>query len=177
LLGERYGWVPDEIPQDLIEQEPWLQEHLHQSVTELEILHGVLNDPAMADRALFYFRDRAFIDSLPPDEQPYYLELPTKEEIERFGQQEAERHTQERRQKLAALKARIRTSRLPVRENYPNPQALGERVLRDLTEIIERFYPIDEVPDPLDREALDHDAFAESRAKVYIDRQAHGCVE
>ena len=27
------------------------------SVTELEILHGVLNNPKMAGRAFFYFRD------------------------------------------------------------------------------------------------------------------------
>ena len=27
------------------------------SVTELEILHGVLNDPDMAKHAFFYFRD------------------------------------------------------------------------------------------------------------------------
>jgi uncharacterized protein DUF4062/AAA ATPase-like protein len=172
LLGERYGWVPDEIPQELIEQEPWLQEHRHHSIAELEILHGVLNDPTIADRALFYFRDRSFIDSLPPDEQACYLEFPTKEEIERFGEQEAEHRTRERRQMLEALKARITTSGRPAPQHYPNPQALGERVLRDLTEIIERLYPIDEVPDPLDREALDHDAFAESRAKVYIGRQA-----
>lgn len=26
LLGERYGWVPEEISPDLIAQEPWLQE-------------------------------------------------------------------------------------------------------------------------------------------------------
>ena len=53
LLGERYGWIPDAIPRETVEREPWLQEHLHgrKSVTELEILHGVLNNPEMADRA------------------------------------------------------------------------------------------------------------------------------
>ncbi|MEK6324073.1 MAG: tetratricopeptide repeat protein [Acidobacteriota bacterium] len=173
LLGERYGWVPDEIPHELIDQEPWLAEHRHHSVTELEIVHGVLNDPKMADRALFYFRDRAFIDSLPPAEQPDYLELPTKEEIESFGQHEAERRVRERRQKLAALKGRIRASGLPVQEDYPDPQALGDLVLRDLTGVIDRLYPKGSEPDPLDREALDHEAFAQSRAKVYIGRQSY----
>jgi hypothetical protein len=138
LLGERYGWVPEEIPDELIDQEPWLAEHFYHSVTELEILHGVLNNPKMADHALFYFRDRAYIDSLPPDEQPDYLELPTKEEIERFRRQEAEYRAEERKHKLAALKKRIKehgkVSGTPVRENYANPQALGEMVLGDLTE-------------------------------------------
>jgi tetratricopeptide (TPR) repeat protein len=172
LLGERYGWVPHEIPNELIEQEPWLQSHLHHSVTELEILHGVLNDLKMSDRAFFYFRDPAFIDSLPSVEQPYYLELPTREDIEKFGQPEAERHAQERRQKLAALKARLIASGQPV-ENYQNPRALGELVLRDLTDVINRCYPQGSEPDPLDRESLDHDAFAQSRAQVYIGRQSY----
>lgn len=177
LLGERYGWVPEEIPDELIDQEPWLAEHLHHSVTELEILHGVLNTPKMTDHALFYFRDRAYIDSLPPDEQPDYLELPTKEEIERLRRQEAGRRAEERKHKLAALKKRIKdhgkASGMPVRENYPNPRALGEMVLGDLTEVIDRLYPKGSEPDPLDREALDHEAFVQRRAKVYIGRQSY----
>ena len=60
VLGDRYGWVPDEIPQELIEQEPWLSEHRKHSVTELEILHGVLNNPEMAQHAYFYFRDPSY---------------------------------------------------------------------------------------------------------------------
>jgi hypothetical protein len=65
LLGERYGWVPDEIPAELIEQQPWLAERLDHSITELEILHGVLNDPEMAEHAYFYLRDPAYVDTLP----------------------------------------------------------------------------------------------------------------
>ena len=48
LLGERYGWVPDEIDKELSDIHPWLNEHKERSVTELEILHGVLNEPEMA---------------------------------------------------------------------------------------------------------------------------------
>ena len=51
LLGERYGWLPEKIPPDLIAQQKWLEEHKGKSVTELEILHGVLNNPQMANRA------------------------------------------------------------------------------------------------------------------------------
>ena len=29
LLGERYGWIPEVLPADLVEREPWLAEHLH----------------------------------------------------------------------------------------------------------------------------------------------------
>jgi hypothetical protein len=48
LLGERYGWVPRQVAEELVELQPWLAEHKDKSVTELEILHGVLNNPAVA---------------------------------------------------------------------------------------------------------------------------------
>ena len=57
MLGERYGWVPDSIPADLLESQAWLKQHLQRSVTELEILHGVFSKEPMHGRAYFYFRD------------------------------------------------------------------------------------------------------------------------
>ncbi len=168
LLGDRYGWVPGEIPAELVQQEPWLAQHRDHSVTELEILHGVLNDPAMAGQAYFYFRDPAYVDSLPAGERSAQREEATPEEIERYGAAEAQRRAAERRPKLQALKERIRASGLPVREGYPTPEALGELVLNDLTAVIDRLYPEGTQPDPLDREAEEHEAFARSRAGVYI---------
>jgi tetratricopeptide (TPR) repeat protein len=173
LLGERYGWVPDRVPEELIEQEPWLGAHLDHSVTELEILHGVLNDPRMADRSLFYFRDRGYIDSLPLEQRADHLETTTAEEIERLGAKEAARRARERRDKLSALKDQIRATGLPVRENYADPRALGQYVLEDLTRIIDQLHPEGSEPDPLDREAMDHEAFARSRGEVYIGRQSY----
>jgi hypothetical protein len=60
FLGERYGWVPkpEEYDRSLTLEQPWLDDHRGgKSVTELEILHGVLNNPKMAGRAFFYLRD------------------------------------------------------------------------------------------------------------------------
>lgn len=54
MLGERYGWTPtaDGFAPDLIERQPWLKKHQGgKSVTELEILHGVLNNRRMKGRA------------------------------------------------------------------------------------------------------------------------------
>jgi tetratricopeptide (TPR) repeat protein len=171
LLGERYGWVPDEISPDLVEREPWLAEHRHRSVTELEILHGVLNNTKMADHTFFYFRSPSFASSLPSDQQLTFREHPFPEETVRYGPEEAERRAEERRRRLAALKARILASGLPVRENYLTPSALGELVLQDLSAVIDRLYPEGSQPDPLDREAAEHEVFAQSRARVYIGRQ------
>ncbi|MBI4641712.1 MAG: DUF4062 domain-containing protein, partial [Candidatus Tectomicrobia bacterium] len=158
LLGERYGWVPDNIPQELIDRESWLKEHIGKtgkSVTELEILHGVLNNPEMAAHAFFYFRDPAYL----PDKQKDFA-TEGAEDTEKAG-------------KLKGLKERIRKSGFPVHENYPNPKALGELVLKDLTLVIERLYPKGSAPEPLDRDAMEHDAFAQSRAKVYIGRKEY----
>jgi len=156
LLGERYGWVPQEIPQELIEQESWLAEHREKSVTELEIIHGVLNDPAMANRACFYFRNPAYVDKVPADQRADFIEQ--------------DPHT---RHKLATLKDRIRASGLAVRENYRDPQALGQLVLEDLTAAIKQEFPPETVPNPHDREAAEHEAFAQSRASVYIGRKEY----
>jgi hypothetical protein len=173
LLGERYGWIPDRIPAELIESEAWLSEHLTRSVTELEILHGVLNNRAMAGHTFFYFRDPKYIDSLPPSAQAGFLEEPTGEEIKKVGREEAEKQAQERREKLQALKERIRRSGLPLKENYPEPKQLGEWVLRDLTAMIDQRFPEGSQPDMLHRDANEHEVFAASRARVYIRRQAY----
>ncbi len=170
VLGERYGWTPDVISPDLLEDEPWLGKRLAHSVTELEILHGVLNDPEMADHAFFYFRDPAFSHNKPAEQRPDFLELPTKQEIEQFGPQEATNRAEERASKLASLKSRIKASGLPVRENYADAQELARMVLHDLTGVIDRLYPKGSEPDPLDREGLAHEAFAQGRSKVYIGR-------
>ncbi|HLE52570.1 MAG TPA: tetratricopeptide repeat protein [Anaerolineales bacterium] len=173
LLGERYGWIPDEIPPDLIKQQPWLAEHLDHSVTELEILHGVLNNPEMAEHAFFYFRDPKFIESLPPKERSAYFESTTPEEARRYGSAEAQRRADQRKHKLVDLKGRIRSSGFPVHENYQDPKEFGQWVLKDLTAIIDELYPEGSQPDPLDREAAEHEVFARSRMGVYIGRQTY----
>jgi nephrocystin-3 len=64
LLGGRYGWVPSKFPVEVGARYGWTQHYTGKSVTELEILHGVLNDPAMHGRALFCFRAERFLDAV-----------------------------------------------------------------------------------------------------------------
>jgi hypothetical protein len=131
LLGERYGWVPEEIPEELLQAQPWLNEHRKESVTALEILHGVLLNPNMAEHAFFYFRDPGYAAACAgfTEDDPA------------------------RRERLAALKEAIGKSGFPVAENFATPKQLGEWVLRDLTAVIEDLYPESSIPDPLDRAA------------------------
>ena len=153
LLGERYGWIPDAVSAELIEREPWLAEHLNHSVTELEILHGVLHNPEMAEHTFFYFRDPAYVESIPPDRRTDFLS-----------------ENAQSAQKLQQLKETIRSSGLPVREDYQGPESLGELVLQDLSEVIDSLFPEDSLPDPLDREANEHEVYAQSLARAYIGR-------
>src|SRR5208283_4050512 len=111
LLGERYGWVPDSIPEELLEKEEWLREQFkdHKSVTELEILHGVLRNPKMAGHAFFYFRDPDYVSSVSDKDRKDFTAENAKDA-----------------EKLSVLKQKIRQSGFPLRENYPDPKALGE---------------------------------------------------
>ena len=52
--------MPEEIPEELLAAQPWLNDHRKESVTALEILHGVLRNPKMAEHAYFYFRDPGY---------------------------------------------------------------------------------------------------------------------
>ena len=153
LLGERYGWTPTpgQYPELLLDQHAWLKEHMGgTSVTELEILHGVLRDPAMAGRAYFYFRDPAYSADKGPD-------FRSEGAIERA--------------KLDELKSRIRSSGFPV-VPYATPHAVAQRIIDDLWSWIDAQYPADEVPDELERERRSHESYAAERRRVFVGQEA-----
>jgi len=155
LLGERYGWVPgdDAFTADLKEEQPWLEALHGRSITELEILHGVLNDPEMAARAFFFFRD------------PEYSKGKGTEFLS---------ENEESGKKQEVLKTLIRKTcqekNIPLSEGYANPQTIAPLVLEQLKIAINFQFPIEEIPEPLDREASEHEAFAEIRRRTYIGR-------
>jgi tetratricopeptide (TPR) repeat protein len=159
MLGERYGWIPTTISLELIEREPWLRSATGRSVTELEILHAALNPAAAGAQAFFYFRSPGYLDTLAPELQTAFRDPPSAITADSgLGN------------KLAALKARIRLSGFPVREDYRDPKAFGELVFRDLETLIEREYPAGGMLDPLDREATAHDSFAARLTQIYVER-------
>lgn len=159
LLGERYGWVPgdDAFTADLREEQPWLRDLHGKSVTELEIRHGVLNNPDMAGRAFFYFRDPCFVETVSADRKSDFT-----------AEDAASAEKQTRLKHLIRQTCAAKT--IPLRENYPDPRQLAAFVLDDLKAAIEAEFPIAEIPDALTREARDHEAFAEIRRRTYIGR-------
>ena len=162
LLGERYGRVPDEIDRELAATLPWLNEHHEQSVTELEIIHGVLNNPEAEKRAFFYFRD------------------PRKSlEIEDGLRKEKdyEPEPQAFLERLDRLKNEILKHEsdypVPVRRDFIDAKALARLVVDDLWNDIDKTYPIGDVPTPLERERMAHEAFAEERSSIYVGRDEY----
>jgi tetratricopeptide (TPR) repeat protein len=169
MLGERYGWVEETAPKGVIRDYPWIKDHPGKSINELEILHGVLNNPAMAIHALFYFRDKTYLES------EKFRDAVKEEDRADFFETDSEASW-----KLAGLKERIRNSGFPVRENYSDPVAFGELVKEDLMRVIDSL-ALPKAPHTdnerasaaLSREDMAHEAFAESRFGVYIPRQEY----
>ncbi len=153
LLGERYGWIPSKkaFTPDLLQEQPWISESARKSITELEIMHGVLNDPNRALHAFFYFRDPVYAGNrgcgfLPEDAESAV--------------------------RMGSLKERIRAvcakGKITLHEDYSGPRELGEVVLQDLKAAIGACFPAEEIPDPLTRQALDHEALAEILRRTYV---------
>lgn len=151
ILGERYGYVPESLPSEIVSDQPWLNEDRDRSVTELEILHGVLRNDEMVTRGFFYFRDSSYINKVPEDQRKNFItESPLA------------------RKKLDLLKKSIRQSGHAVRENYADPKALSDMVLRDLWGAIDKDFPEGSEPDFLKRIEEEQEAFAYSLSRVYI---------
>jgi nephrocystin-3 len=171
LLGERYGWVPpvDYYPVEVLEDPElaWVREHIGgKSVTELEILHGVLNNRNLRDHAFFYFRQDGYQIRHWARIHQDYPDLV----LEDFTN-ERESDPESARGKQDSLKERVRRAGLRHSPQlYEEPSELARIVLEDLWLQIESVFPASEVPDELERERLDHEAFAKSRLKGYVRR-------
>jgi hypothetical protein len=176
LIGERYGWIPPKnyFKPDVLEDRKLgrVKEHIDgKSVTELEILHGVLLDETMRDKSFFYFRNdgyqerhwdaivRHHVGIVPPLTQEDFTNAksPTPE--------------------LAAakqidLKRRICDASFKWEpKDYETPRNLAALILEDLWVAINEVFPAGSVPDALERESLEHRVFMESRTRAYVERE------
>lgn len=175
LLGERYGWIPprDYFKKDVLEDPHlgWVREHVQgKSVTELEILHGVLRNENMKDKSFFYFRNDGYERRHWPAIAEHHREITPAMTPEDF--------TNAKSSDPAADDARQRDLKRRVRDvsfkwepkNYETPEELGTLVLEDLWQAINEVFPEDSIPTALERQYLEHQAFGESRAKGYVPR-------
>ncbi len=154
MLGERYGWIPphEGYAPDLLERQPWLKKHQGgKSVTELEILHGVLKNKRMKSRAFFYFRSPAYARS----KGGHYVP-----------------DTIEDRQRQLELKRRIKDSGYSV-TGYRDPEALAKRMEQDLWKLLDAEFPAADVPDAFERESMRHEAYAAPRLRLYLGGEVY----
>jgi tetratricopeptide (TPR) repeat protein len=146
LLGDRYGYIPP-IKQDIARQYPWLSTAKGKGVTELEIMYGALNDVSKSDKSLFFFKSKKDNRVLSADEG-------------------------DNTEKLESLKQRIQSSGLKY-QYYESSEHLAQIVLDKLQEVIEYDFPKEDDPDELELENMQHEIFADSRARVYIGRNEY----
>jgi tetratricopeptide (TPR) repeat protein len=143
ILGERYGTVPA-VPAALLEREPWIQNYLDASVTELEIRHGVLNgSEAEQPHTFFYFRDHSADAIQPPSGR------------------------------LALLKQEISSRAYQKPRTYSTTEQLRKLVLDDLTCAIDRLFPGAGRIAPDEQERSDHLLYAQRRARGFVKRSQY----
>ena len=155
LIGDRYGWCPDERDlkaiTDVDDRYPWLSEAIQQqrSLTELESLVAPMNDPELRDHVFFYFKRKSGGQKA-------------------NGSEENERE----RRRLQQFRERVQESHFPYREGYRTPKQLGELVRKDLLSILDSITPERGSHDSwLEAERRGHNAFAESRRRAYIEHE------
>jgi hypothetical protein len=144
LLGEYYGSsIPSEQAEAVCKDYPWIEsDYLDRSITELEILYAVFK--LEQNQALFYFRD------------PNYAETVAETDSEN-------------RTKQANLKQRLRDYACDI-ELYNQPDDLKSLLIEPLWEKITNKFP--DTLTEQEKLNFEHDAFAYSRQRVYIKRQA-----
>ncbi|MBF0220405.1 MAG: DUF4062 domain-containing protein, partial [Gammaproteobacteria bacterium] len=158
ILGERYGWIPDNLNPKMLQERFGLKEVSGKSVTELEIDYGVLNATTIDERALFYFRHSTASATVEAA-----LVASNNNSAEPFS------HAA----KLDHLKQRIKARGCRLQEDYREVQTLGQLVLEELWELFDRQFPEADVPTVEQRQQQEQEAFAQSRIATYIPRQSN----
>jgi nephrocystin-3 len=144
ILGSRYGWRPQisdiETDEELLKIYPWLRKFAadNKSIVELEFTYGALQSQDEGS-AFFYESAAANDDRIKEEDKILYNNL----------------------------KKTLRDSGL-LDFRFDTPEELGEKVLRDLTAILDRDFPVKKEQTPAERERNPHEAFARNRTHSYI---------
>lgn len=149
LVGERYGWIPNELEykkhEQIIEKFGWIKNDIAEqlSITEMEIQYGVLRNEKMWERSFFYLRDPE------NDESKNYKESENSDEYA----------------KLKNLKKKIIANTSISSTDYSNLEEFGEMVFKDLSKVIaEDFPPISEQ----DQDVIPQLDLISKLTKIYI---------
>ena len=168
------AFVPTEVDDRTVGMFPWLRECDGQSITELEIQHGIFHKPDGVRRSLMFFRNSEMTSAIPETQRSeVFLEA-----------------DDARRQMLTSLKDRIRASQCYLYDGYPatwSPTGATDGQIRGLDDfgravcehlwdrILDSIEETDDddaaAIDPLAEESNYHARFAESRLRIFVGRE------
>ncbi|XP_071080397.1 TPR repeat-containing protein DDB_G0287407-like [Haliotis cracherodii] len=170
FYGQRYGWhgIDNKNIQRNIDNAvgryPWLEDFRDRSVTELEFVHGHLNNPG-ALPACICFRDKSY-----DEERASILETSGDDKGAKRYQSEGD----EASRRLASLRDRIHDTRdktLAVHMDYLNPKEGAKHMFTAIWEHLNNVMLTrdgDEAESERLLELADHHAFMASRQALYI---------
>ncbi|XP_063416779.1 uncharacterized protein LOC134699017 [Mytilus trossulus] len=168
LMGDRFGWSQTEENKDetlnmtydyAIENNPnlkWIDDYRYNtSVTQLEIFHGVLNDPdEVKDKCFFYLRNPPSQDEVSPE---LYKRLVS----------ESEWHKQQQEYLKSLIQ---KNSKISVKK-FNKADEVSELIKQDLKGCVDQEFPIGSELTKLEQQGEAHAAFASQRCRVYIGNQ------
>ncbi|NWF36176.1 tetratricopeptide repeat protein [Mariprofundus sp. KV] len=189
MLGERYGWSPSDdgltvrkdeeqetdchirISNDNLKPKVAKWNEAQESVTAMEIMHGVLENEKQQEFSYFYFRDKAFTQEL--------FDVASAEDSAVKMEVFFEEEDSIKRKKLYELKERIRRkdgdwhvyehkNDAGAIDTYSSVEELGNQIRDDLLKVINERFPEGEEYSALEKERKFHAAFASSRLEAYI---------
>ena len=172
LLGNRYGWVPEEYQVPDTSDNDWVKEYPSgRSITELEMYHAAICEPDKAvGKAFFYFRDPSSMERVPHEFMKDFKSESNADD-----------------QKLLALKTKIMNTGLETYDGYRGQwlgdvqgkpmlhklEDFGQRVLYNLWNAIQKDYPVtNEIEDPLKQASKMNQAFFETQINNFIGRHS-----
>ena len=156
LIGQRYGTVltESELTPELRDAYPILRDGIGRSLTEIEILQGVLADPESSPHAMFFERDKAWLNTLSRKERPRFEEV-----------------SRQARAKLGNLRARLR--RVAEIESYQTPADVGPAVEAALVTALDARFPEVEAPDDFTQAHRLHAAYARDRLGPHVGAEPY----
>ena len=203
FIGQRRGWVPsdEDIARKTFDVFPKLKDNIGSSVTEMEVIHSLidpmrrneLSDEDQVERAFFYLRDDAYLSDVRPDALAIYTNAgsddPAHDDrlLDRFrdktipGTGRPYRHyscrwdENGRTAELAAIKgAPADIVRGALTDFTYKGRPLSEQIIEDLkSAITERFHLSDELSagSPLDKELEEQSLFLYTAGEGFIERE------
>ncbi|KAK3592936.1 hypothetical protein CHS0354_011736 [Potamilus streckersoni] len=170
FFGQRYGWhgAEDKVLQqnfdNAVGRYPWLNDVRDKSVTELEFLHGHLNNPGKLP-ACIYFRDKSF-DEAKREEGKKKGDM--KHVIKYSAESE---HSTEMLEDLKRKVWETRDKCLEVQMNYKTPKEAAEMIFKMVWKYLTEVLLVNQSAvqqSRLDMERLQHEAIQASRSNVYV---------